>query len=315
MNSNVVAVASSAIYDLPVQSQMLNASYYFDHFLRFIDVSPKSERTYRYALIQFFNYLKKQAIITPSHEDIVNYKKDMQTRMLSAATISLYLAAVRRFFAWLEQEGIYKNVALGVKGIKQDTGHKRDFLSAPMIKNALECIHNKKRDYAIFSLAACCGLRTIEISRANIEDLSTLGDTEVLYVQGKGRSSKSDFVKLPQPVRSAIKEYLNIRGDVNPLEPLFVSSSNRNFNGRLTTRTISSICKKAMIAAGYNNPRLTAHSLRHSAVTLALMGGLSLQDVSAFARHHSVAVTQIYSHEVDRLKSQCENTIASQIFK
>ena len=139
------------------------------------------------------------------------------------------------------------------------------------------------------------------------------GET-VLYVMGKGKTSKGDFVKISEPVMAAIREYLSARGEVNDNEPLFVSCSRRNKGQRLTTRTISSVCKSAMIQAGFNSRRLTAHSLRHSAVTLALLGGMSLDDVSAFARHSSIAITQIYNHSINRMRSQCEQTVTAAIF-
>lgn len=47
-----------------------------------------------------------------------------------------------------------------------------------------------KRDYALIALLVTCGLRTIEAHRANIEDLRTLGDMTVLYIQGKGKDEK-----------------------------------------------------------------------------------------------------------------------------
>lgn len=34
------------------------------------------------------------------------------------------------------------------------------------------------------------GLRTVEVSRSNIEDMRASGDTTVLYVQGKGHDEK-----------------------------------------------------------------------------------------------------------------------------
>jgi len=40
------------------------------------------------------------------------------------------------------------------------------------------------------------GMRIIEICRADIKDLRTLGNSEVLFIQGKGRSEKDDFVKI-----------------------------------------------------------------------------------------------------------------------
>ena len=97
-------------------------------------------------------------------------------------------------------------------------------------------------------------------------------------------------------------------------EPLFISHSRRNSGQRLTTRTISGVAKKAMINAGFNTSRLTAHSLRHTAITLALMAGQSLADVQAFARHTSINTTMIYNHTVNRMRSLCESVIANQIF-
>ena len=69
-----------------------------------------------------------------------------------------------------------------------------------------------------------------------------------------------------------------------------------------------------MINAGYQSARLTAHSLRHTAITLALMAGQNLADVQAFARHTSINTTMIYNHAVNRMKSLCESVIANQIF-
>ena len=69
-----------------------------------------------------------------------------------------------------------------------------------------------------------------------------------------------------------------------------------------------------MIQAGYISERWTAHSLRHTAVTIALRAGNALDDVKAFARHNSVNTTLIYAHNVNRLKSACEVSIAQAIF-
>ena len=128
-----------------------------------------------------------------------------------------------------------------------------------------------------------------------------------------GHSGKDAYVKLSEPVYQAIQAYLSERGKVKPNEPLFVSESHRNAGKRLTTRTVSGVCKQAMKKAGYDSSRLTAHSLRHSAVTLALQAGMSLTDVQQFARHSSINVTMIYNHDLNRLKSMCESAITRAI--
>ncbi len=287
-------------------------------FVDFLDVSDITLRSYKAGISQFINYLHTQGITRPSREDILNFKNALTDNGRKPATVALYLSSLRRFFDWTATEGIYPNITAGVKAPRQDKGHKRDFLTGTAIRDVLTGIDRKtlegKRNYAMMLLITTGGLRTVEAVRANIADISTRGGFPVLYVQGKGRTSKADYVKLPAPVLEAINDYLKARGQVRQSEPLFVSCSRRNHGQRLTTRTVSGVCKKAMQTAGYNSDRLTAHSLRHSAVTLALMAGQTLAEVQYFARHSSINTTMIYAHNVDRLKSECEAAIFGAVF-
>ena len=292
--------------------------YLLTDFFLFLDVSEKTMATYRRALKQLFSFLLRSNISNPTYDDIILFKKTLEARNCKSATIALYLAAARRFFSWCEQKNIFPNIAVGVKAPRQERGHKRDFLGAKQLKLVLNTIERDtlkgKRNYAIMALMSVGGLRTIEVIRANVEDMRRLGDFTVLYVQGKGKKDRTEFVKLPEPVFNAINEYLRERDSVDEKDPLFISTSNRNKNRRLTTRTISGIAKQAMRTAGFDSPRLSAHSLRHSAVTLSLLAGADLADVQAFARHSSITTTQIYSHAVDRINSSCENAISDAIF-
>ena len=225
---------------------------------------------------------------------------------------------MRLFFQWTEQEGLYPNVAVHVKGAKLDKNHKKDYLTSRQVKKVLETAKEDSvqglRDYAILALMFTGGLRTIEVSRANIEDLRTAGDSEVLYLQGKGHEEKTDYIKLVPEVEDAIRAYLTARGAVDATEPLFTSTSNNSKGERISTRTVSGIVKTALKNAGYNSDKLTAHSTRHTAVTLALMGGQKLEEVQQFARHKNLQTTLIYAHNIDRAKNNSEATIAKAIF-
>ncbi len=301
-----------------VQYRQIDMNNLLDRFVDFLDVSQSSVHTYSFGVRRFIEFLNEQSINMPTRETVLMYKKALTEKHCKPSTIALYLSALRRFFAWLESEGMYPNITAGVKSPKQDTGHKKDAFSAVQLQSIMQSMNRRtlqgKRDYAMFTLIAACGLRTVEVIRANVGDIREVYGEYCLYVQGKGRNTKSEFVKLAQPVIEAIREYLAERGNVDDEAPLFASCSKRNYGGRLTTRTVSGVCKNAMKSAGYNSIRLTAHSLRHSAVTIALMTGASLQEVQAFARHSNLNTTMIYSHEVNRLKSQVENKIAGAIF-
>ena len=289
-----------------------------DRFTEFLDVSEITVKAYRTGIKQFMMYLNMQNVAMPTRESVVMFKKALVAEGRKPSTVALYLAAIRRFSAWLESEGLCADFAQGVKSPRMDKSHKRDALMGAQIKACVQGINRStlqgKRDYAAFLLMATCGLRTIEVSRANVGDLQDVEGQAVLFVHGKGRSDKSDFVKLSAPVLQALREYISDRGQVQEDAPLFASCSRRNRGQRLTTRTVSTIAKQAMIHAGYNSRRLTAHSLRHSAATLAIDAGMPLQEVCEFMRHSDISITMIYVHTRARLKSQCENAVTGAIF-
>ena len=287
-------------------------------FFSYLDVTPITAKAYSIGIRQFMKYITERGIKSPVREDVIEYKKELQASGKKPSTVALYLSALRRFFSWCEAEGFYENITAGVKSPKQERGHKRDYFSGQQIGEILKGMPRltveDKRNYAMFLLMSVCGLRTIELVRADICDIRTVAGTTLLNIQGKGRADKKEFVKLSEPVIAAVHEYLSARGQFKNTEPLFVSCSKRNRNQRITTRTVSNVAKAAMKEAGYDSTRLTAHSLRHSAATLALQAGMPLAEVSQFLRHSSIAVTMVYAHHVERMKSQCENAITNAIF-
>jgi integrase/recombinase XerC/integrase/recombinase XerD len=128
-------------------------------------------------------------------------------------------------------------------------------------------------------------------------------------VHGKGRGTKDEFVLLTPACLEPIRGYLGRRGEVTDENPLFTSLSGRNRRGRLTTRSVRRIVRLALLRIGLRSKRISAHSLRHTAVTLALIGGASVQEASTFARHSSINTTMIYAHNVDRIASAPERKI------
>lgn len=290
---------------------------WLDRFFMFIDVKAKSADTYKKATKQFMRYLAENGINEPTRETVINWREYLRAEH-KPTTIQLYLTAVKLFFTWLEQEGLYKNIANKVKGVKIQKGHKKDSLTSNQSKEVLSDIDTTtakgKRDFAIVALLLTTGLRTIEIVRADVADLRTVGDSTVLFIQGKGRDEKSEYVKVAPQVEKALREYLKTRDSLNDNEPLFTSTSNENKGGRLTTRTISKIAKTSLVNAGLNSDRLTAHSFRHTAGTLALMNGAELTQVQQLLRHTNINTTMIYLHTIDRAKNNSEAIVADAIF-
>lgn len=289
----------------------------YARFIAYLDAKPKTVQTYMRALRQFFRYLSENKIASPRREDILAFR----TRLFEdhkPATVQSYIVAVRLFFQWTAQENLYPNVADHVKGATVDREHKKDYLTAAQVQSVMNGIDRGSlrglRDYALLATMVTGGLRTVEAARADVGDIGTIADFSVLYIQGKGKDEKTEYVKLPVNVEHAIWKYIEKRGPVDRSAPLFASASNNSAGLRLSTRSISGIVKERFRSVGYDSDRLTAHSLRHTAVTLSLLSGKRLDEVRQFARHANIATTQIYNHALDRAQNGCAEAVAEAIF-
>ncbi len=289
----------------------------FNRWTSFIDASPKTIYTYGKAIKQFLIYLQDNGIARPQREDIVAYRDYLKLGH-KPTTVQSYLAAVKLFFQWTEREGYYPNVADRVKGAKLDTEHKKDYLTSKQVGKLLGGIDRTtlkgKRDYAMLALMVTTGLRTISVINANVEDIRTAGDATALFYRGKGHEEKATYVKLAEPVEEAIRAYLTARGKTDGKEPLFSSVANRNSGGRMTTRSISRVAKESLIGVDLISDRLTAHSLRHTAATLNLLNGGTVEETQQLLDHANINTTLIYSHALERAKNNSEKRIAKAIF-
>ena len=291
----------------------------FGRWISFIDASNRTVDTYRTNVRLFMEYLRRNNINNPQRQDIINYREELKEKGRSPATIQGYLTSIKLFFQWTSQEGLYPNVAEHIKGVKISPGFKKDYLTSRQTRSLLATCNRDaelgRRDFALLSLMATTGLRTIEVARANIGDMRNHGEYTVLYVQGKGRDDRTEYVKLEPPVEDAIRGHLKDREDTGAAMPLIVSLSHRNLGMRLTTRSIRRIVKVHLVDAGLSSNRLTAHSLRHTAATLMLKNGAKLTEVQQVLRHRNLNTTMVYNHDLERAANQGESLAARAIFE
>jgi integrase/recombinase XerC/integrase/recombinase XerD len=222
---------------------------------------------------------------------------------------------VRSFYRYLVAVGAMPySIASDVKGAKRAKAnqHKRSELSAGEVLDVLDTCDDTPqgiRDRAILTLMAYCGLRTIEVQRANLDGLKVNGRM-VLWVQGKGHREADEFVVIPRDQEPVMRRWLAERKKLGNNPALFVSLSKQNRGERLTTRAISLLVKEHYHQALIFDDTKTTHSLRHSAITSAIRNGATPLQVQAMARHNSFNTTLGYIHEVSRLDSPAEDLIA-----
>ena len=279
------------------------------------DVKESSRSLYSRTLKLFFEWTEERGkqIADLSRTDILEYKDELFAKGLSSLSVASYLTSLRKFYEWAESEKLYPNIAKGVKTPRRVQAFKKQHLTEDKSSELLEHFQNMSlRDYAIVNLILRTGLRTIEVVRADVGDITFKANRRILRVWGKGRDTKDDFVVLTDKTYLPIKNYLATRKGVKANEPLFISGSHRNTGERLTTRTISGLCKDGLKAIGLDGREFTAHSLRHTTAVTILKNGGQLTDAQEVLRHSSPTTTQIYTESIKeelRLKDAPETLI------
>ena len=280
-------------------------------WIEVLDVSKTTVQDYTRAIRQFVRWLAEQNISFPTRKDVIAYR-DMLKETKKPSTVQLYITAVRLFSEFLSEEFHAEDFAVHIKGAKLDHSHKKDCFTREQVK-ALLSADMSPRNRAMLAVMVCSGLRCIEVVRADVGDLTVFRGHSVIMVQRKGRDEKKP-VKISFAVEQLIRKYLATRENLSEDAPLFAAESNRNIDGRLTTRSLSRIIKGIFKSAGYDSPRLTAHSTRHTAITLALKAGKSLEEVAQFAGHSSIATTLIYAHDIAEADNSCADAVSDAIF-
>jgi integrase/recombinase XerD len=315
MTASLITI-ETPVLSFPVVSQ--KTAEIIESYLSSLDVKENSKELYRRTLRQYFVYLETKGLSLNnlSRVDILQYKDYLLSSGKSPLTVGSYLTSLRKFYEWTEAEKIYPNISKGIK----TPARKKQFRKQPLRPEEATALighfEEKKevglRDLAIVNLLLRTGLRTIEVVRANVEDIVYKGGKRVLLVHGKGRDEKDSFVVLTDKAFKPIEDYLNSRTGVKGKDPLFSSFSNQNSGKVLTTRTVSKIAKEGLKAIGLSERVFTAHSLRHTAIVNCRRAGGTSEQAQMLARHSSPVTTQIYDEyfrEEERIKNSGEDLI------
>jgi len=146
------------------------------------------------------------------------------------------------------------------------------------------------RDRAVVLLLVRLGLRAGDIVHLLHVDIDW--EYGALQLTGKGR--RQSALPLPQDVGDAILNYVeHWRPDVRD-EHVFLRV-NAPFVPLAGSSAVSSLVRRAARRAGLSARRISAHILRHTAASLMLRKGASLQTISHVLRHQSLDTTVIYA--------------------
>ena len=308
--NSIIASSKATSTKMPAKKRAVNYSALISRFVDSQDVKPSSRGNYKRTIRQYFDYIQARGLSLDNIDraDLIAYKENLLSH-LSPRTVASYLVSLRKFYAFAEAEKLYPNIARDLKTPHHGATFVKQHLAEDKIKELLDDARkDTARNFALINLLLRTGLRTIEAARANVGDLVTIEGRRVLKVWGKGRDSADAFVIVSDKAFAPLKAYLDAR-NAHQGEPLFTSDSRRNGGGRLTTRTISAICKEHLVNIGLDSHEYTAHSLRHTTAVEILKSGGTTEDAQFVLRHSSPATTQIYTQSIKqeiRLKKAVE---------
>ena len=228
------------------------------------------------------------------------YIANMFAKELSASYINDNIRILKEFLRWLERQRGYKskidynhidylNISTNQKNMAKASEYKKSYSHEQILK-AIRLMPEQtiiqKRDKAIISLQALCGLRVSELRTIKMKNLIQEEGNYFVYVNPKdmvvkyAKTRHANFLPLPQDIIDNFlnwKDYL-VKADFKDKDPLFprIDCKFNQFNlleSKITHEqlksgtTVRDIFKKAFNEAGYEYIR--PHSFRHTLVRFA----------------------------------------------
>ena len=246
-----------------------------------------------------------------SRGHVLAWRRELERRALSGATIRRKLAALSSLFDYLcDSNAVTGNPVEGVKRPKMESAEGKtpaigDHQARALLNLADDSTLYGKRDRAILSTLLYHGLRRAELCALCVGDIQERRGVKHLRVFGKG--SKIRYVPLHPSAAGAIAAYLEAAGHSGDLNTaLFRSMSNntRTRTASITPDGIYKILSNYAKALQINITRFGPHALRATAATNALDNGADIAKVQEWLGHANIATTRIY----DRRQSRPEDS-------
>jgi integrase/recombinase XerC len=230
------------------------------------------------------------------HELLTRYKGQMMANNLTPSTINRRLAAIKSLVSHAYSCGHCEFTLETVKGEKMTQYRDTSGIDIERFKSVLGTCDRSEvigvRDYALLVLLWSNALRRSEVAKSNIKDFDPDGLT--LRIFGKGRGTEAETVSLGKSTVAAISNYLELRGNTSPHDPLFIAHKAGYVGHRLTTNSIYKIVKQRCEAAGIKKV-MSPHRIRHSSITTALDAtNGDVRKVQKLSRHANLNTLMIY---------------------
>lgn len=213
---------------------------------------------------------------------------------LKRATVARKAAALRRFFAFLHDEGLREDdpsAALPRPVSERPLPKVLDHASVDALFREVERRRQEKGDAASLRMLALVellygsGLRATEL--VSLPRNAIAVDKPFLILRGKG--GRERLVPISEKARAAVAEWTALV----PRDALWLFPSGKKHLSRVR---LYQLLKDLAADAGIPPDRISPHVLRHAFATHLLEGGADLRALQMLLGHADIATTQIYTH-------------------
>lgn len=262
--------------------------------------SIRTVQSYSRILNRFFGRLGKTPDQVTSPEVMAFcFGRGLSGREPAAITIGNRVATISSFYRFLIRMGMLSsNPCDALERPKVQPSPARG-LSADDVKRLLSVIPDSvagRRDRAIVLTLVLTGRRRSEVLNLKARDIEC--DDDRAYYQYRGKGGKVGRRELPRPAYDAIVRTLadcrKTLGMMSQDESLWQAGSGSQ---GISQPTAYARFKRYLVAAGL--PPTGFHILRHSAAKLCRDAGESVEAVSQFLDHSSLAVTTVYLRRLE----------------
>jgi integrase/recombinase XerD len=283
--------------------------------------APRTRAAYAGDLAGWLAWLHEHRVdvlaVTRLHVDL--YVRAQLAAGGASSSVNRRLSALSSFYRHAAAHGLIPgNPTVGVRRPKVDPDHTatvgldRDQARALLAAADADPGPARLRTAAVIRLLLHNALRVDELARTDVADLGHDRGHRVLRLTRKG--GRRAAAPLAPATAAAVDGYLAHRAaELNiPLSqlagPLLATRTGRRLEQAALWHLVRRLARTTGIPSW---AQLSPHSLRHTAITLALDAGASLRDVQDYAGHADTRTTRRYDHSRDSLDRSPTYTLAA----
>ena len=268
--------------------------------------NPRTRRAYRIDLRDFMTFtgiVQATEFRTVTRAHVLAWRKHLEARQLSGATIRRKLAALSSLFDYLcERNAVLLNPVAGVKrprgnGNEGKTPALGDHQARALLDAPDPGTLKGKRDRAMLAVLLYHGLRREELCLLKVRDIHDRRGVPHLRIHGKGNKLRQ--VPLHPASADRLYTYLEAAGHGSEADaPLFqpIQKTGRPMTGDGVYKCVRHYAARAGIAID----GVGVHGLRATAATNALEHEADIARVQHWLGHANISTTRLYDRRQQR---------------